>query len=95
MEPFCILEFDGAPSDVVTQNLKKATVTLNSGKDPDKIDIELSDPFSQLPRPREKAKIYCTIGYKGGKRRKHGPFVVDEYAGSFKEADGETLTTAD
>lgn len=92
MTPFCKLTFDGAPSDVVTEALKTAKIDLNSGKEPDKIDITLSDPFSQLPRPRDKAKIYCTLGYVGGPKHKHGPFIVDQYSGGFKESEGEILT---
>jgi phage protein D len=92
MTPFCKLEFDGAPSQLVTDHLISVNIVLNSGKDPDKIDVKLSDPFSQLPRPRDKAKIYCTLGYIGGKKRKHGPFIVDEYAGDFDEDIGEFLS---
>lgn len=94
MKPFCKLKFDGAPSDLVTAALKNVKIDLNSGNEPDKIDITLADPFSQLPRPREKAKIYCTLGYEDGPSKKHGPFIVDQYSGAFKSGDGETLSIA-
>jgi uncharacterized protein len=92
MIPFCELEFDGASSQVVTSHLLSATVTLESGGDPDKIEVRLADPGAKLPRPREGAKIFCTMGYRGGRSRKHGPFAVDEYGGEFSEDDGEYLT---
>ena len=94
MKPYCKLEFDGAPSELVTEALKKVKIDLNSGKDPDKIDITLSDPFAQLPRPRDKAHIYCTLGWIGGAKKKHGPFICDQYSGGFKTQEGEILSIA-
>lgn len=91
MIPFCKLEFDGAPSDLVTQHLKDVTINLNTGETPDKIDITLADPLAQLPRPRAKAKIFCTLGYVGGKSRKHGPFISDEYSSGFASGEGDFL----
>lgn len=91
MTPFCKLEFDGAASDLVTEHMKDVTINLNTGETPDKIDITLSDPLAQLPRPRAKAKIYCTLGYVGGKSRKHGPFISDEYSSGFETGEGDFL----
>lgn len=91
MKPFCKLEFDGASSQLVTDHLLSATVTLESGGDPDKIDVRLTDPYARLPRPREGARIYCTMGYEGGAQRRHGPFKVDQYGGEFSEGEGEFL----
>lgn len=91
MIPFCTLTFDGADSGLVTSHLITATVTLESGGEPDKVEAKLADPGAKLPRPREGAKILCTMGYQGGKQRTHGPFTVDWYGGSFEEDDGEYL----
>lgn len=92
MKPICELTFDGASSDLVTNHLKKVTIVLNSGSEPDTINVSLADPFGELPRPREGAKVFATLGYAEGQKRKFGPFMVDQYGGSFDENEGEVLT---
>ncbi|EFO31628.1 phage late control D protein (GPD) [Roseibium sp. TrichSKD4] len=91
MTPFCELTFDGASSDLVTTHLLKVDIVLNSGGDPDKITARLADPFAQLPRPREGAKIRATLGYVEGRKRRFGPFICDGYSGGFEEESGEFL----
>lgn len=91
MKPLCQIKFDGASSAVVNAHLLSVQITLESGGDPDKIEIRLADPLARLPRPREKAKITCLLGYEGGRQRTHGPFVVDGYGGGFEDED-EYLT---
>lgn len=76
----------------MTEHLLSATVTLESGGEPDRLDVRLADPGAKLPRPRERAGMVCTIGYEDGRSRTHGPFLVDEYSGDFEEDDGESHT---
>lgn len=91
MKPFCEIKIDGIAVEAVTNNLKSATVALNAGKTPDKVELLLADPLAQLPRPRAKAKITVVLGYYGGLKSKFGPFVVDQYSGEFDENVGDTL----
>lgn len=83
MIPFCSLEFDGLPSDIVTNHLKKATVSLVRSKQPDKLSIVLADPGGLLPQVRKGASATCEIGYLSPtgekKSRIHGPFKVDGF----------------
>jgi phage protein D len=92
MKPICKISIDGQAVKVVTKNLVSATMTLNSGQTPDKIDIVLADPLAQLPRPRAKAKVMATFGYENGPQAQFGPFFVDSYSGGFAEDEGENLT---
>ncbi|WP_068317562.1 phage late control D family protein [Polycladidibacter hongkongensis] len=91
MTPFCTLEWDGKPSQVVTDHLRSLSITLNSGKDPDKCEVTLADPLLQLPAPREKAELIVTLGYQGGRQRRFGPFMVDQYVREISAEDSDTM----
>ncbi|MBL4785474.1 MAG: hypothetical protein JKY49_08585 [Cohaesibacteraceae bacterium] len=91
MKAFCKLTFDGSPSELVTNHLLSVAITLNSGGEPDKLSIKLTDPQADLPRPRGKAKVLVTLGYSENNKRQFGPFMVDDYGSGKEEEESDVL----